>query len=389
MRQTRMRLAALCAAIALAGCGGGGDGSQAPRVTFSSSVFFGDSLSDSGSYAVGTIAAVGGGKWTVNSPSMKSWPEIISAQAGTSVACPAQTGLLTNIPGLTGAAVVNNTSCTNYAQGSSRVSSPFGPNSAALQAAPFSQVNLGLMALPVSDQMDLHLTRNGGAYKGTELVAVMAGGNDAIVNLAGVGAAAGGGMGAVGAAMAAGWDGTVQAAVAGGGLAAVNAASTAAVTFMGAAGAELATRIKTQVVGKGAKYVVVINLPDLSTTPYLLEQSAQTQALVNTMVTTFNGQLRAGLEGTAGIVYVDAYTQGRDQIANPAQYSLTNVTDRACSKTSPANPLAGSSLACTAASTIAGDTSHYLFADDAHLTPLGYQLLAQFVAIQLAKAGWF
>jgi outer membrane lipase/esterase len=109
--------------------------------------------------------------------------------------------------------------------------------------------------------------------------------------------------------------------------------------------------------------------------------------LMQTMVTTFNTQLAAGLNG-APVVLVDAYTQGHDQNANPAQYSLTNVTTPACSATSAANPLQGSSIACTSASLIAGDTSHYEFADTVHPTPYGYQLLAQFVAIQMAKAGW-
>ena len=95
------------------------------------------------------------------------------------------------------------------------------------------------------------------------------------------------------------------------------------------------------------------------------------------MVTTFNSQLQAGLSGTSGVLYVDAYTQGRLQTANPAQFGLTNVTTPACSTTSPANPLAGSSITCTQASRIPGDTSGLLFADSGHVTPLGYQLLAK------------
>jgi len=50
--------------------------------------------------------------------------------------------------------------------------------------------------------------------------------------------------------------------------------------------------------------------------------------------------------------------------------------------------LQGSSLTCTANSTIAGDTSHYEFADNVHPTPYGYQLLAQFVTKNLLAAGW-
>jgi outer membrane lipase/esterase len=387
MRLIRLKLAALGAAAALAACGGGGAGDQSPQVAFTKMVSFGDSLSDVGTYKVGTIAALGGGKWTVNGPTAKNWTELIAADIMVAPPCAAETGLLPNIPGLVGAPVTNVPTCFNYAQGSSRVSGIFAPNSATLQAAPFNQVNLGLLAVPITTQMATHLTRVNGAYSGTELVTVLGGGNDFFMNFNGVAQAAGGGAGAAGAAITAGWSQSVQAAVAAGGAAAVGAASQAAVAGMGQAGAELAGLVKTQIVAKGAKYVVVVNLPDVSQTPFGLSLDAQTRSLMQTMVTTFNAQLSAGLNG-APVLLVDAYTQGHDQNANPAQYSLTNVTSPACSATSPANPLQGSSIACTSASLIAGDTSHYEFADTVHPTPYGYQLLAQFVAIQMAKAGW-
>jgi phospholipase/lecithinase/hemolysin len=114
---------------------------------------------------------------------------------------------------------------------------------------------------------------------------------------------------------------------------------------------------------------------------------AQTRGLVNTLVTTFNGQLNSGLSGS-GVLYVDIYTQGHDQYANPSKYGITNITTPACSTTSPANPLQGSSIACTAASTVAADTSGYLFADSVHPTPLGHQLLANFVIAQMRSVGW-
>lgn len=387
MKLIRLKLAALGAALVLAACGGGGAGDQSPRVAFTSMVSFGDSLSDVGTYRVGTIAAVGGGKWTVNSATARNWTEWVAADIKAAPPCAAQTGLLPNIPGLVGAPVTNVPACTNYAQGSSRVTGVFAPNSATLQAPPFSQVNLGLLAVSITTQMAAHLAKAGGAYSGTELVTVMGGGNDLFMNFNGIASAAAGGATAVGAAIAAGWSSTVQGQVAAGGAAATNAAIAAALAGMGQAAAELAGLVKTQVLAKGAKFVVVVNLPDVSETPFALALDAQTRGLINTMVTTFNSQLQSALAGTP-VVLVDAYTQGRDQFANPSQYSLTNVTTPACSATSPANPLAGSSLACTAASTIPGDTTSFLFADTVHPTPYGYQLLAQFVALQMAKAGW-
>jgi phospholipase/lecithinase/hemolysin len=375
-------MAALGAAIVLAACGGGNDG-----IDVTSTVSFGDSLSDVGTYKVGTIAAVGGGKWTVNGATALNWTERVATAVGTAAPCAAQTGLLTNITGLAGAAVANHPACFNYAQGSARVSNPFGPNAAALQAAPFNQVNLGLLAMPVAAQMSAHLAKVGGSYSGRELVTVMAGGNDLFMHFNGIANAAAGGAAAAGAAAAAGWSQEVQAAVMAGGAAATNAAVNAALAGMGQAGAELATLVKTQVLAKGARYVVVANLPDVAQTPFAMSLDAQTRGLVNTMVTTFNSQLKAGLDGTAAL-YVDAYTQGRDQYANPAKYGIGNVATPACSATSPANPLGDSSLTCTAASTVAADTSTYLFADSVHPTPLGYQLQAAFVIAQMRAAGW-
>src|SRR4051812_44749941 len=169
MKLMRTKLAALAAAVVLAACGGGGAGNQSPRVAFKSMVSFGDSLSDVGTYRVGTIAALGGGKWTVNGPTARNWTEWIAADIQVAPPCAAQTGLLPNIPGLVGGPVTNVQACTNYAQGSSRVSGLFAPNSATLQAAPFNQVNLGLLAVPVATQMAAHLAKMGGTYSGTEL----------------------------------------------------------------------------------------------------------------------------------------------------------------------------------------------------------------------------
>jgi phospholipase/lecithinase/hemolysin len=383
MTSIRFKLAAFGVAVVLAACGGGDSGPA-----YDSVVSFGDSLSDVGTYKVGTIAAIGGGEWTVNGPTAMNWTEVVAADDGLAAPCPAQTGVLPNVAGFQGAPVTDHPECTNYSQGSARVSNPFGsPAAVALQAAPFSQQNIGLLATPVSTQMGRHLARAGGAYGGSELVTVTVGGNDLFMNLYGVVSAAAGGATAVATAAAAGWDSSVQAAVSAGGPAAAQAATTAAVTSMGQAGAGLAALVKGQVLGKGARYVAVFNLPDVSQTPFGLTLDAASRQLVSTMVTTFNSQLQAGLSGTPALL-VDAYARSQDWTANPAKYGIANVTTPACSTTSPANPLQGSSLGCSSASTIAADTSGYFYADDVHPTPLGYRLMARLAQEQMSAAAW-
>ena len=133
--------------------------------------------------------------------------------------------------------------------------------------------------------------------------------------------------------------------------------------------------------------MAVVNLPDVSQTPLAYGYDANTQGLINLLVTTFNKTLSAGLAGKPGVIIIDAYTQGRDQVANPGQYALSNVKTPACDKAAPTNP-GGGSLTCTTGSLVAGDSSKYLFADDVHLSPVGNQLLAQFVTKNLVLAGW-
>ena len=148
---------------------------------------------------------------------------------------------------------------------------------------------------------------------------------------------------------------------------------------MGTAGAELAGYVKALVVGKGAKNVVVVNLPNVSRTPDSIAAGAAAQAFTNQLNTVFNDQLKQGLAGVPGVVLVDAYTESTTQADNPKPYGLTNVTDKACGTTS--------SLVCTSANVIPGDVSRYQYADGVHPTPYGYEMLANFVLSEMIKAG--
>lgn len=370
-------------AVALTGCGNGGD--AAPRVQFSSEVVFGDSLSDVGTYNVGTITHVGGGGlYTVN-PTVKTsainWTELIAADLSLSAPCAAETGLNGSAGFGFSVAPVFHTGCTNYAQGGARVTNPLGPGNAALPSFLGGSAILGQLTVPVTTQIDNYLSTHGGAFSGTEIVFVLAGGNDAIVNtltyvVSVVQAMGIGGLPA----------GQAEAAI----------ARTNALTAMSTAGTELAGYVNTKILGKGAKYVVVLNLPDLSSTPFGTQSETLiqgqttvpfpgTKALLKTMVDTFNAQLAANLT-SPNVLLADLNTASVIQTANPREFGLTNVTDPACAVTG--NILAGSSLVCNPTNVITGDISHYAFADTVHPTPYGYFLIALFAAQQLQGKGW-
>ncbi|QBE64296.1 SGNH/GDSL hydrolase family protein [Pseudoduganella lutea] len=456
MRYTKLALAVMAGAI-LAACGGNsGDpqpGAQVNKVKFASQVSFGDSLSDLGTYNVGTVKALGGGKFTINgnnaavNPALTgtNWTELMAAQFALPAPCPAQTGLDGDAKLGFSVPVTDHAGCLSYAQGGARVTNPIGAGHK-LTGSP-----VGALTVPVVTQVKNHLARTGGKFKGDEVVFVMAGGNDVLVNLAQLQAgatAAGTAAGqaayadslarqlaaeardpaaalvairaaiaaesarpgstqesitraAAGAAWNAGnslytfyfdtilrnatFEAKEQAAKAGADY--VTAQAPGLVAALATAGAELAALVKSQLIGNGANYVVVNNLPDVASTPAGLSRDANTRALIDKMVQAFNAQLNSALASESKVVIVDVYAVSHDQATNPGPYGLTNVSEPACDLASPKNPLA-SALGCTAASLKAGDVSHYSYADEVHPTPFNNLLLARFVSKALVTKGW-
>ena len=436
--------------LLLAACGGGSE--QSAKVTYSSVVSFGDSLSDPGAYKVGQIA-LAGGMFTVNgisgaigastAPSYV-WPQLVAAAIVGTPSCAARVGfagVVAPVPG-----------CTNYAQGGSRVTDANG-----------SGKSTGALTEPVVAQIQnfLALPANAGKFKGTELITVQGGANDmfaqadiltaaataagtaagnaafmpAIISRLAAGASAGAtrtaaqtaittavvsagnqtvaqligvaigaalthagtngytnavanaAAGDSGAALVAGATADANAAgAAAGATYAAGAGAVTALTNMSTAGKELADAVKSML-ANGAKKVVVLNIPDASQTPYGVSAGPQQQPLILAMTQSFNTRLKAELAGVSGVLFVDAFAENQKQFAMPAQFGLSNVTDKVCKVDSVTNP-SGSSLFCNPSNVIAGDTSRYLFADGVHPTPYGHKLLAQFVNKELVLAGW-
>jgi outer membrane lipase/esterase len=347
-------VAALGAAM-LAACGGGSDGSGYSRM-----VVFGDSLSDVGTYATAGVRQLGGGKYTVNGANAKIWVEMLADTLGVAAPCAAQTGLeATGALAPLAAPITNVAGCFGYAQGGARVTNPVGPSNKALLSLGDASGALGQITSPVTSQVARHLAAANNSFAGNDLVTVLAGANDLFMQL-----------------------GTMNARIAAG--VAQQTAANDALAAMGTAGAELATLIRTQLVARGASRVLVVTVPDVSTTPFGRSLGAASAPLLQNLSVNFNNQLLLGLNGVQGVLTIDGYTLTRDIAATPAAYGITNNTVPACD----ARATLGS-LSCSAATVPAGvDVSTYQYADAVHPTPLGHKAVADHVTARLRAAGW-
>jgi phospholipase/lecithinase/hemolysin len=398
MKSMKWKLALLTTAAAaiLVGCGGGGADSTSQRAGITSVKVMGDSLSDSGVFkGLPTFGRMFSVQDSASEPNTV-WTERIAAILGMSQLC--------NFYKSTGTTFVPNpvAGCTSFAVGGGRINN-INP-----------QTGAGNSPLSITFQLQQAATITGN-YKSSDLLLVDGGGNDA-ADLVGayLAAATDGGasyaamtgtlipMTTLGPMLAAGPSGLAQA----GGV------------YMVALADKFYDSIKTSALDKGAEKVAVLNMPGITNTPrfqMVLDSISraygggatgaaargQSEALFKSWVEAFNARLAAKVAGDKRVVLVDFYTGFNDQIANPAQYGLTNVKTPAC----PITGLGSDGLptynfqTCTAAALSAmtppagatGGTNWwqtYAFSDGFHPTPLGYQLLSQLVAKSLATAGW-
>jgi phospholipase/lecithinase/hemolysin len=391
------RLAAAATAVAiLAACGGGGADPTSQRASITSIKVMGDSLSDVGVFkGIPTNGRIFSVQDSASEPNT-DWTERIAALLGVPQLC--------NFFKFTGAAAAPFSlvpGCTSYAVGGGRINN-FNPQT-------------GAGASPFSITYQLQVASSAGNYKSTDLLLIDGGGNDAAdlvgayLNAAKDGGASYSAM--TGTLIPAG---TLTPMLASGqaGLAQVGGA------YMVALADKFYGSIKTNALDKGAERILVLNTPGITNTPRFqmvlggiaaaygggatgAGARAQSEALFKSWVEAFNSRLATLVANDKRIVLVDFYTAFNDQIANPAQYGLTNVTTPACPITgmgSDGLPLYNFQT-CTAAALSAmtppaGATGGsnwwqtYAFSDGFHPTPLGYQLMSQLVAKSLATAGW-
>jgi phospholipase/lecithinase/hemolysin len=391
------RLAAAATAVAiLAACGGGGADPTSQRAGITSIKVMGDSLSDVGVFkGIPTNGRIFSVQDSASEPNT-DWTERIAALLGIPQLC--------NFFKYTGAAAAPFSlvpGCTSYAVGGGRINN-FNPQT-------------GADASPFSITYQLQVASSAGNYKSTDLLLIDGGGNDA-ADLVGAYLNAAKDGGASYAAMT----GTLIPAATLGPMLASGQAGLAQVggAYMVALADKFYASIKTSALDKGAERILLLNTPGITNTPRFqmvlggiaaaygggatgAGARAQSEALFKSWVEAFNSRLATLVANDKRVVLVDFYTAFNDQIANPAQYGLTNVTTPACPITgmgSDGLPLYNFQT-CTAAALSAmpppaGATGGsnwwqtYAFSDGFHPTPLGYQLMSQLVAKSLATAGW-
>lgn len=382
MRKIRSWAPLALALLLVAACGGGGNDAST-RVQITSVKVMGDSLADSGTFGI---------KFTVQGAQSFIYPERIATNYSVSTLCPFYLFNGTTF-------VANPTAgCTNYAIGGGRINNYSAPTA------------------PLSIVQQLVTAGAAGSYAATDLLVIDGGGNDA-ADLVGAYLRVPSDGGAAYSALLQTVlpPATVQAALAQGaaGLASVGG------TYMTALADVFYNAIKVNALDKGAQHVVVLNMPGITNTPRFqmvldgiaaangggtagATARADAEGLFKGWISAFNAELALKFNGNGNVVLVDFYTSFNDQIASPAQYSLSNVTTPACPQTGtgsdglPTYTFATCTDAALSAMTppagsdgTANWWKSYAFSDSFHPTPYGHDLLARRIMKSLADAGWY
>ena len=436
---------ALAATLGLAACGGGGGNPSAPTLATVASVnasstapstapsggiqqlvVFGDSLSDDGAYTLAAISTYSvapynipftglpysmGGQFTVNGVgnnwttklaaalSLNLTPNLIGfgSTSGTFYLTP--TGLNPSAAAATCAFNAPQTgtslpSCTDYAQGGSMVQNPDGIGHSS-----------GALTLPMTTQVQNYLTQYA-SFNANQLITVLGGNNDIFTALSNVQPQITAAVTqAVTQALAANPSLTPAQIAAIQASATQTATATAVSTAQGvvAQAADALSALVQTILNNGGKYVLVYTLPDSALTPFGQSLSGGTTCnvqdptqpcyLLSNLVTVFNQQLLNDLQGKA-VKMLDGHALLAQEMANPAQFGFTNVTEPWCSTATGGTTGSPNSLMCnaltpnTAAGASTSNVGSWLFADTVHPTPAGYAVIAGATHTALTGFGW-
>ena len=369
-------------ALGIAGCGG--NDALPSKVSISKVYVMGDSLSDVGTFSV--TGAFSNLKFTVVDPNKPEnsliWTQVIASQFGLDGLAQCNFFNITINPfDPTNPTTDFNSNCTNYAIGGARIVNK--PTDTTPTVG--TQMGARAQALSLASKQ----------YSTDELVLIDGGGNDAN-DLAKA------------YANRSLFTFLTQSNVMDTGTAtdllqSDPTGTSAGVTYMQRLADKFYNEnIKPYVLDMGAKRVAVLNIPDITITPLFQsqisglppEEAAGSQALIRALISEFNKRLKTNIGTDSRIALVDFYSDFQDEVANPTSYSLSNVTNPACTYDygDPFNyfPCASTLLDTTflPQGKTAGWWKKYAFADGFHPTPYGHQLLAASVSRALARAGW-
>ncbi|MDY0330168.1 MAG: SGNH/GDSL hydrolase family protein [Thiomonas sp.] len=439
---------ALASALGLTGCGGGGNPSPpslasvssvnaastapkaAPSGGFKQVVAFGDSLSDDGAYTLAALSVYGpgtsynipftglpyaaGGQFTVNGAATGNWTNVLASKLGLSltpnlVGYGTPSGVMylgaagtTSTPAFCAFSAPPSSgqaNCTNFAEGGSMVSNPDGIGHSG-----------GALTLPITTQVQNYLAQFG-SFNANQLVTVLAGNNDIFAALSGVSASVTLAVQqAVGSALQQNPSLTqaqiaqIQAEAQ---AQATSQAVAAAQTTVATAADQLAAQVKL-ISSKGGQYVLVFTLPDSSQTPfgrglpytgmtppqappagYVCDNTNTSTPcyLLSNLVQVFNQRLLNDLQGQP-VKVLDGYGLLNEEIANPAQFGLSNVTTPWCDPATTSSLLCNVGTPYAAAGASTSNLGTWLFADSLHPTPTGYGLIANAALSAMKGFGW-
>ncbi|MDM9382198.1 autotransporter domain-containing protein [Chlorogloeopsis sp. ULAP01] len=132
----------------------------------------------------------------------------------------------------------------------------------------------------------------------------------------------------------------------------------------------LSNAVRT-LINKGARNIIVPNLPDLGKTPQ--ERSLLTASTTTALTNSHNNNLNLALQEIAknrnvNIIPLDVNALVNEILAEPAKYGYTNVTERCFNQ---------------AVGTLCSNPDQYLFWDGIHPTARGHQLIAEYTVAVL------